>query len=400
MSERTYSCPYCNKRFSRIDMPTHLENKHMELLPQGFTPLRMTFHIVNNKPVTYTRPCRICGGKTDWDENKGRYNFLCNKKSCHDAWTQKMKDTMGDKMGASAPTKTADGQAKMLKARKISGTYKFSDGGERSYCGSYEKKALEFFDTVLEAKSEDIATPGPVLQYDFEGKKHIYISDIFYIPYNLVIEVKDGGNHPNTSEAWSETRRKKIAKEDYIIKHTDYNYLRLTDNDFSQLLSVFADLKMHLLEDDKNRVIHVNEDATTIGAFPPAGTNQDGIVVVNYLKNNVFAEPEFAVANSPKLSKLITQDEWNKLKVESVEFLEDCRYSTYFVKCNREEVIHKLISEIGNDVSSNYIYETVFGHSLFSNDQILFENNATPYRDFYQCLQDDEDRITKLIKGE
>ena len=121
---RYYLCPYCNKKYTRENLPSHVEKNHMDELPEGFTSLRMSFHIVNNKPITYSRPCRICKQGTDWDENKGRYNFLCNKKSCHDAWVEQMKKSMGDKMGCNRPTSTPEGLEKMLANRKISGKYK------------------------------------------------------------------------------------------------------------------------------------------------------------------------------------------------------------------------------------------------------------------------------------
>ena len=54
-------------------------------------------------------------------------------------------------------------------------------------------------------------------------------------------------------------RAKQIAKEKYIIKHTNYNYLRLTNNNLNQLLAVFANLKMQMVENTGERVIHVNE---------------------------------------------------------------------------------------------------------------------------------------------
>lgn len=263
-SSRKYTCPYCKKLRTRDQLPGHLERNHLDVLPEGFTPLRMTFHIVNKKPLTYTRPCRICGGPTQWDEHKGRYNFLCGKKSCHDAWVKKMQETMGDKMGSNRPTSTKEGLAKMLAARKISGTYKFQDGGEHSYVGDYEYETLKFMDQVMNIKSEDITTPGPFLEYQWEGKTHYYIPDMYYIPYNLIIEVKDGGKNPNNNKAMSEVRRRSIAKEKFIIEHTDYNYLKLTDKDFSQLLSVFADLKMHMIDNDKSRVVHINEDTDII----------------------------------------------------------------------------------------------------------------------------------------
>lgn len=399
MSTKYYQCPYCNDKFKKEDLPHHFELKHMDVLPEGFTPLRMAFHVVNGKDTGYRRPCRICGVGTEWDENKGRYNFLCGKKSCHDAWVVKMKKTMGDKMGSNRPTASVEGLEKMLNSRSISGTYTFQDGNTKSYTGSYEKKALEFFDLVLNCKSEDIQTPGPVLEYVLDGKKHLYIPDIYYIPYNLIIEVKDGGNHPNKNAQMVEVRKKQIAKEKFIIQKTNYNYLRLTDNDFSQLLSAFADLKMHLVDDNKDRVIQVNEDATTIGAMPMAGT-ADGVVVVNYLQNNVFAKPDVAVADSPKLEKLFIRDKWDNLEEADYHFLENTKYTTYYVTENAENIRLAITKNIGKPITENFLYETIFGHKKYSEDQIQFESAASPIDDIYTTLERDQQNVIKYIKGE
>ena len=114
-------------------------------------------------------------------------------------------------------------------------------------------------DKILHLNSEDILAPGVVLEYEYNGKKHLYISDFYYVPYNLIIEVKDGGDNPNRKDM-IEYRNKTTAKEKYIINHTNYNYLRLTDNNLSQLLTVFFELKMKYLDGtNTERVIHINE---------------------------------------------------------------------------------------------------------------------------------------------
>ena len=261
-SKKSYVCPYCGKRFVRDDMIKHISKNHIESLPEGFTPLRMTFHIVNKKPIDYAAPCRICKKPTSWDEKKGRYNFLCDNPECKKKWIQTMKDTMGDKYGKFRPTATPEGLEKMLAARKISGKYKYSDGVIFTYTGSYELECLKFMDKVLELKSEDLQMPGPVMKYVMDNTVHYYIPDIYYRPYNLIIEVKDGGSNPNKNEKYEGTRKRQMAKEEYVIKHTNYNYLRLTDKDFSQLLAVFADLKMSSMEPEPRRVVQVNEVVT------------------------------------------------------------------------------------------------------------------------------------------
>jgi len=254
----TYKCLYCDNRYTRQDLVTHIEEEHEHEIPEGFSAFRLVFNYVNHKPLSYHGKCTECGKQTPWDENKGRYDRQCGRKVCHDSYVKKFEENMMKTKGVTRISATEEGQKKMLAARKISGTYKFSDGGEKTYCGSYERKALEFMDKVLQIKSADIMAPGPILEYDHEGKTHLYITDFYYQPYNLIIEVKDGGDNPNKRNM-PEYRQKQIEKEKYIIKHTNYNYLRLTNNDLEQLWSVFSMLKLQMIENTGERVIHVNE---------------------------------------------------------------------------------------------------------------------------------------------
>ena len=254
----TYKCPYCDKRFNKENLVIHVGNKHDDMIPEGYSAFRLVFDYVNKKPAGYNGKCIICGNESGWDENKGKYNRICSIPICKKKYIQSFEERMMKSKGVTRISSTAEGQAKMLANRKISGEYKFQDGGIKTYTGTYEKKTLEFMDKVMNIKSEDVTTPGPIMEYMFEGKKHIYISDIYYAPYNLIIEVKDGGNNPNM-RSMPEYRAKQIAKEKWIIKNTNFNYLRLTNNDFSQLLAVFMELKMEMSNDTPERVIRINE---------------------------------------------------------------------------------------------------------------------------------------------
>lgn len=400
MGANLYKCIYCDKKFKRIDMTDHLSKYHMSELPEGFTPLRVTFHIVNKKPFTYSGACRVCKQSTDWDEKKGRYNLLCNNKSCHEKWAEKMKNDMGDKMGSNRPTATEEGLQKMLAARKISGKYKWSDGKEFTYTGSYELKTLEFMDKVMEIKSEDLMVPGPVLEYELDGKKHLYLTDIFYIPYNLIIEVKDGGNNPNTNPQLYETRRKKVAKEKWVIEKTDYNYLRLTNKDFSQLLAIFADIKMKLVENTKERSIHVNENMTIPGAIHTAGS-PNAVYIVNYLQNNVFSNgSKIAVSDTPKFDTLVTIVNGVLTKVDE-SFLKNTKYNTYVVENSLERVSNFVNKNIGNAITESDLYKAIFNHPRITEDQIMYEENCQEYEDYYYNLHSLNESIKKyIVEGE
>lgn len=401
--DKKYNCIYCNARDTKDKLVNHISSKHLSEIPEGMTPLQVTFHIVNKHPLNWKKPCRVCKEPCDWDEKKGRYNLLCDKKECHEAWAKKMDKDMGDKKGSNRPTATKEGLQKMLAARKIAGKYKWSDGKEFTYVGSYEKATLEFMDKVLEIKSEDIMVPGPILQYEFEGKLHYYITDIYYIPYNLIIEVKDGGNNPNTNPEMYENRKKKLAKEKYVIEETNYNYIRLTNKDFSQLMAVFADLKMSLKEYDGKRVIHVNENmaGALAGALPPMSASDSGVYIVNHMRNTAFLpNSSLGVSDSPKFDTLYTIVDGQLKKVKK-EYLKECKYNTYFVDNCKDSVKEFCEANLNKEVSESDLYEAVFGHRLMLNNQIIFEDSAIEYEDESHMQQRlVEYVINNITKGE
>lgn len=257
-SERKFKCPYCNYKGTRERLVSHVENNHKEMIPEGYTAARVVFNSINHKEVGHCVQCKV--NETKWNEDTWRYERFCSDK-CRDAYVKMAKERMVKKYGKTNLLNDEEQQKKMLANRRISGTYKFRDGGERTYCGSYEKKTLEFYDKVLNVPSKDIMTPGPTIIYDYEGKKHKWITDIYYVPFNLVHDIKDGGSNPNKRKM-DVYRAKQSAKEEAIVKQKQYNYIRLTDNNFSQLLLILAELKEQMIDDSDNkaeRIVTINE---------------------------------------------------------------------------------------------------------------------------------------------
>lgn len=257
---RKYQCKFCNNKYTRAQLPSHIQSEHAELIPEGMTALQIAFNIVNKKIDNHGK-CIICGSDTDWNENKGRYDRLCGKESCKIKYKEMVRNRNKDKYGTEDPNNDKrykeDIQNRALSRRKISGKYKFKDGGEISYVGSYEKNLLEFLDTIMNLSSVDIQSPGPSLKYEYKGSEHLYLPDFYYIPYNLLIEVKDGGTNPNKNpEIAKQKQERQSAKEAAVYNNTDYNYIRLTDNDFGQLVSAMAILKYNM---DEERYFKVNE---------------------------------------------------------------------------------------------------------------------------------------------
>ena len=233
------------------------------MIPEGWTATRVVFKIVNGKDHG---TCIVCKKETKWDETRGKYERLCDDPRCKHALREAALKNHIKVYGKPTLLNDAAHQQKMLENRKISGKYNFRDGGQIGYVGSFERKLLEFFDKVLECRSKDIIEPGPTLEYSYHGRKCKWITDFLYVPYNLVIEVKDGGDNPNKREMES-YREKQLQKEKMITNLGTYNYIRVTNNNFIQLLELFAEMKYALIDDtqDNNKIfIRINEGASTM----------------------------------------------------------------------------------------------------------------------------------------
>lgn len=389
-----YKCPFCNKSYTREDLVIHISDKHEDELPEDFTPLRYVFNYVNRKPLTYHGVCTECKRPTAWDENKARYDRQCGREACKKSFIRRFESNMLRTKGVTRISATAAGQELMLANRKISGKYKMSDGEEKTYTGSYELKALEFMDQILHIKSQDIMCPGPILEYEYEGKKHIYITDFYYIPYNLIIEVKDGGDSPNTRNM-PEYRAKQDAKEAFVIKNTKFNYLRLTNNNLEQLLSTFMELKMELVEETNDRVINVNENMTMTSYMPVIGVEKNTAYIVNYMQNNVFSGENingYALADNIKFDHLIGRTKEGKLEETTSKLLYNCTYEVYQVTLT-EEAKAAIKENMNKFVPYEFLYETIFNKKMYTKDQIRVTEEAVPVFDYYKLLEYESDMI-------
>lgn len=263
---KKYKCPYCEKRLDRQKLITHIEKVHEDMIPENYTATRVVFNLINKKTQG---KCVICGKETEWNEDKARYERICSNPKCKKSYIDQTADRLYKKHGKTKQDFLNDPkfQEKMLQNRSISGKYKFQDGGVLPYVGSYEKNFLQFMDQFFHVKSSDLIAPGPVIDYKFDGKTHQWITDFYYEPYNLVFDIKDGGSNPNTREM-NEYRAKQIAKEKAIKDMKQYNYIRLTDNQFDQMIELILELKENLIDTPVNTtrkvIIRVNEGVSSV----------------------------------------------------------------------------------------------------------------------------------------
>ena len=231
MAKRKERCPYCTFRDVKDKVISHIERKHPELIPEGYTAARVLFNYINKKDHG---TCIVCGRETPWDDKINKYKRLCGRQVCKDKLREKYKKNMV----------------------KVFGTYNILN----------DEEFLEFLDQVLDFDGYDIMSPGPTFEYEFEGKTHKWITDFMIIPYNLVIDVKDGGDNPN-NRSMVKYRNKQKAKETMITTaQGKYSYLRLTDNQFGQLLEIFLALKERMDDPDNagKPLFRINESVEVI----------------------------------------------------------------------------------------------------------------------------------------
>lgn len=324
-SKRKYPCPYCEYRDTRENLVVHIRDEHEDLIPENYTAARVVFNMINNK--TEGR-CIVCRKPTKWNETSWRYDRICSD-ICKSEYAKSVDRNMINKYGKTHLLNDPEQQKKMLANRGISQEYVFSDGGVVTCTGSYEKNLVEFMDTVLGIPSRDIQMPGPTYEYIFEGNKHYWITDMLYIPFNLVFDVKDGGKNPNTHPSFEIDRRKQKAKEESIIKANKHNYIRLTDNNFEQLLQIMTCIKHAMLDEEKyerEKIIHINE--AMIASI--SSNNEPYAYLVPYSSNSYKIEGMGVITDLMMPSMFYIDD--NKIIQKPISTFNDKYYAIFETK--------------------------------------------------------------------
>ena len=172
---KRYKCPYCQDRLERKQLIDHIDDEHEELIPEGFESAQVVYDVANN--TKGAGRCRVFCNPTKWNSSAKRYDVLCENPRCKQKMREDYQKNMLRVHGTYNILNDDEQQKKMLANRSISGKYKFTDGGEITYTGSYEKKFLEFADKVMMIPSKDIMAPGPTIEYEMNGETNlVYLS--------------------------------------------------------------------------------------------------------------------------------------------------------------------------------------------------------------------------------
>lgn len=223
--------------------------EHPSVRPKGFTDLRYFYYTITGK--TEGR-CIVCKKPTDWNEETGKYNRFCNNPKCKEKYKEEFQKRMISRYGKTTRMDEPDFQRKLLEVKHISGKYKFSDGGEVPYVGSYEKDFLMMLDRLLNYRSTDIMSPSPhTYYYMYDGKKHFYIPDFFIPNLELEIEVKQNtSKHPKILAV---DKVKEKLKDQVMIENPKINYLKIVDKNYEPMIQYLLNLKDSIPNRDMDR---------------------------------------------------------------------------------------------------------------------------------------------------
>lgn len=232
---KNVKCPHCTRVFKGAKTwCTHVQTKHSEDIPEGFTPMRYLYGTITGK---YSGSCMYCNKETEWNEATGKYGRICGSTQCREKYAEEHQLLSPEK------------QREMLQKRKISSVFDY-DGVDMYYTGSYEYNFLKFMKDIMQWPASDIMSPSPnTYYYDYvnpedkyhEGKK-FYIPD-FYIPsLNLEIEIKDQTTtHPKflkidkIKEACKDKKMEQLSNK--------VNYFKVNNNRFGEFIAYLEEMK-------------------------------------------------------------------------------------------------------------------------------------------------------------
>lgn len=231
---KAFKCPFCQKRYiEKRYLYSHMEKEHKEELGD-LSAANIYFNFKNKKTHG---SCIVCKRETKFNEKTERYDRICSKK-CSDLYREEFKKRMQKKYNKTTLLDDPEHQKRMLKNRRISGVYIWSDGTKMDYTGTYEKHALEYLDKTLQLKSNNVICPSPVvIPYTFEGKDHFYIPDFYIESFHLLVEVKGSNNHYQKRDLEKEKAKDKAALD------SEYNYVKILDKDYDPLLKIINKIK-------------------------------------------------------------------------------------------------------------------------------------------------------------
>ena len=245
------SCPYCHKYFSAKQTALdHIEKFHSVDLDRDGMDAAQSLYFSTHGSTSGTCICG-CGKPTGWNYRTGKPYKVSNDPKCRERLRKAALENHVRVYGKETLLNDMEHQKEMEKRRHTAGEYKFSDGGTVPYLSKPEKNFLMFCDTVLELESRMVQESPKTFTYH-DPKTNTdrqYIPDYYLPDYNLIVEIKDGGNHANTNPAFIKETKYKVALKDAVMaSQTEFNYIKIVN----QTYGPFVEVLYNIVHKDEN----------------------------------------------------------------------------------------------------------------------------------------------------
>jgi len=249
-------CPLCDKKYiaknkdqvkdAKQALYQHMEEEHKEAMG-NMSASQVYFNHRNKK--TGGR-CVMSGKPTEWNEKTERYERFHSEKERLE-YREQFKKRMKNKYGKEHLLDDPEKQKEMLANRSISGTYKWDNGHEVTYTGSYEEDFLGFMEHFMNWENpEDIMMPAPqIFDYkDKDGRVRFYIPDVYITSLDLIIEIKgsdfdDTGNKNSNKHEWRKREKEKEVIKDKILKKSKIDYIKIVDKNYTTFIKYLMERK-------------------------------------------------------------------------------------------------------------------------------------------------------------
>ena len=403
------TCPYCKKFIRRKkDAINHVNKYHADRLEADHMDAAQALYYEAHGRLYGYCVCG-CGKKTEWNYKTGKPYRVSNDPKCRERLHTIAQANLMRVRGVNQHTLMSDmvHQRELMERRKISGVYMFQDGGKVEYMGQLEKKWLQFCDLIMDFTSNMIQEPPEDFPYyDPQAQKtRIYIPDYYLPDYNLMVEIKDGGSHPNGNPAFlKETRYKVALKDEAMRKQNKYNYIRISGTNYGPFLEALYQIthEQEPDEDDKkkNVVVVISEAASSDALDFPSSTylvDQERIDPKN-ISFVVGVNTDTSLCNCFAITDLKSRSAWyvNDRMDESIFY----RWQNPYLYLNTTYTLYKYI---GDAEAMSEVYRTIVSYAetdanpskksfleLFRDYGIMFSdgtirNNDTNWSDFIRC---------------
>ena len=366
------NCPYCGKYFAKKQLTVdHINKLHGSRLEADGMDACQSLYFSTHHTLKGKCQCG-CGKDTEWNYNTGKPYKVSPDPKCRERLRSIATQNMVKVYGKTTLLDDMEHQKMMQEHRHTAGEYTFSDGGKVEYLSSLEKNFLMFCDKIMDFTSNMVVDPPENFTY-FDpkaNKTRTYMPDYYLPDYNLLIEIKDGGEKSNTNPAFiEETKYKVYLKDEAMKRQTRYNYIRISGKNYSKFVEVLYAIT-HDLDDDASNKKRKNLVVITESAcFDPSTDidvtklNPEDFRIMYLLCGHDAYHTHFVAVSTNEFcdSELYVTDYMNNILTkctlaELVDMYPDDYIDKY--KCIADpssigNILHDIITSISNDNIDN-----------------------------------------------